>query len=71
MRITESDFNNWWNAPVGVEVKKMLHDRMTIIAHDSMAESFVRDNITSAVRVGRYKEIQDLLKMKFSELMGE
>ena len=56
---------------MGVEVKKMLHDRMTIIAHDSMAESFVRDNITSAVRVGRYKEIQDLLKMKFSELMGE
>jgi len=71
MRITESDYKQWWSSPVGLEVKEMLLDRLNIISAMVMDESVINDQVKSAICVGRYQEIKDLLNMNFNELMGE
>jgi len=71
MRITESDYKQWWSSPVGLEVKEMLLDRLNIISAMVMDESVINDQVKSAICVGRYQEIKDLLNMTFNELMGE
>jgi len=74
MQITENDFQNWWNNPVGAEVKAMLKERMEMIAH-KMADGACMGTIGTSPEyygelVGRYKEIKDLIDMNFKELMG-
>jgi len=71
MRITESDYKQWWSLPVGLEVKTMLRDRLNIISAIVMNENVINDQVKSAIYVGRYQEVTDLLNMNFNELMGE
>ena len=71
MRITESDYKQWWSLPVGIEVKTMLRDRLNIISAIVMNENVINDQVKSAIYVGRYQEVTDLLNMNFNELMGE
>jgi hypothetical protein len=71
MRISESDFKQWWANPVGQEVKNMLRDRIYLINDKALTSEVIRDQIKSAEFLGRKLEIQDLLEMNFKELMGE
>ena len=70
-RISESEFENWWNDPVGVEVRSMLIERIVKINDTALTEPIVRDQIKGAEFLGRKLEIQDLLNMNYKELMGE
>lgn len=71
MQITQNDFDNWWKAPVGIEVKTMLNDRKNKIAHALASGSASGSPTIYDENVGRYKEIEDLLAMTFQELMGD
>ena len=71
MEITQNDFDNWWNAPVGLEVKDMLNERKNKIAHALASGSASGDLNIYNESVGRYKEIEDLMAMTFKELMGD
>lgn len=71
MRITQSDYENWWNLPVGLEVKAMLNERREKIAHGLGTGEGLFVVQTHGELVGRYREITDLLNMTFQELMGE
>ena len=70
MEITESDFQQWWSMPIGIEVKKMLRERMVNITEIGFSESVLRDQIKAGIFLGRKQEIKDLLEMNFNELMG-
>ena len=72
MRITQSDFNNWWQGPVGIEVRKMLVERQNKLAHITAGGALL--TMTPAhygVVCGRYEEMNNLLEMNFEELMGD
>lgn len=71
MRISEEDFNSWWLASVGIEVKKMLLERISDIENMALTEPVIRDVIKNAEFLGRKLEILDLLAMDFKDLMGE
>jgi len=68
--ITRDDFNNWWSSPVAKEFKALLKENMETLAHRTMAESFARDNIATAVMVGQYEYAKLLLNIDYEYLMG-
>ena len=71
MRISEQDFKDWWNSSVGIEVKKMLLERVSSIESLALTEPIIRDSIKGAEFLGRKLEILDLLEMDFKDLLGE
>ncbi len=76
MRITKSDFNNWWQGPAGVEVRKMLEARkikIAILTVGGALSNVQQSNLSEQYGrvVGRCEEIDNLLEMSFDELMGD
>ena len=71
MKITKSDFEAWWNFPVGLEFRKMVREDMDKLAHGSMVESFARDTTANAVMVGEYKALLFIYNLVYEQLMGE
>lgn len=69
--ITKDDFDNWWNAPVGKEFRKLLDENMVKLAYGNMAQSFCRDHIGNAIEVGKFEATMFYSKMTFEQLMGE
>jgi hypothetical protein len=71
VKITKRDFDAWWALPVGMEFKKLLHENLDKLAHNSKTENYARDQIGNAIEVGKYEATKFYLNITFRELMGE
>jgi len=69
MEITRDDFDRWKTDHVTIEVfKNVLQFRMDKIAHQ-LARGGALVETESKVLVGRYLEIEDLMEMKFEDML--
>lgn len=68
--ITEDDFNNWKNSPVGAEFRKLLTDNLTKLAYGNMTHSYCRDTVANAIEVGKFEATMFYLKLTYEQLVG-
>lgn len=71
MRISEDDYRNWWESPVGVEVRKLMMENLDKLSHGTMTNAYARDAIGNAIEVGKYQATMFYLNLPYQELMGE
>lgn len=71
MQLTKSDFDNWWNAPVGLEFRKMLKEDLDKLAHGNMTNAEARDTIGNAQKVGSYNTVMHFIKLQHTDILGE
>jgi hypothetical protein len=71
MRITKSDFENWWGSPVGEEFRKMLRENMEKLAFGNMNNVHARDQVQNAIEVGRFMATNELYNLTYEYLTGE
>jgi len=69
MEITKEDHERWLNDPVTREVFKILQERKNKIAHMLGNGACLADEIEHGVSVGRYQEIDDLVKMTYKDML--
>ncbi len=67
MQITRNEFDGWKQGTVTREVFKMLEERKNIIAHE-LASGGALLSGQREVSVGRYLEINDLLKTSYDDM---
>lgn len=68
MLITRDEYDRWKTDSVTIEVfQNVLRWRMEKIAYDLASGGALLDD--APVMVGRYKEIEDLMEMKFEDMV--
>ncbi len=70
MQISKSDFDAWWDGPVGREFRQMMKEDLDKLAYGTMTNSSARDHIGNAIEVGRFMAIMHYYNMSYETLTG-
>ena len=71
MEITKSDFEAWWNSPVGVEFRKLLDENLEKIAHGSMNMDYAFNHTDKAIEIGKYYATSFYKNLTYEALTGK
>lgn len=71
MECSEEEFENWWDSPIGVEVRKWLKKRIIALSNEALTLPVVEKQVTTATYLGRKLELEFLLELDFKKLAEE
>uniref|UniRef100_A0A6M3IRU3 Uncharacterized protein n=1 Tax=viral metagenome TaxID=1070528 RepID=A0A6M3IRU3_9ZZZZ len=70
-RISKQDFEGWLMNPVTEEFRKMLKENLDKLAYGSMNNGAARDQIGTAINIGKFMATMDYYNMNYEFLTGE